>query len=299
LTACFSRSFAFGAGVRMLGGVFINYRREDSGGYPGRIYDRLTSRLGRDSVFFDVDAIPSGRDFADVLSERVGKCDALIAVIGKHWVSSADAQNRHRLEDPNDFVRVEIEAALKRNVPVIPVLVDDAAMPPAEDLPDILKKLTRRQAVEISHTRFDSDAERLTEALSQIEDERRRRDAKATPLTRAEAEAAPRTMEARRSQEAAERPAQAEAANPRSGRSRLVLAIMGMVVVAGVAALLFAQLGSRQEEKAADAASAGATRVAQPSSLNATDANPPDSKTPRQPQRFYLCRRRSLSLENG
>jgi hypothetical protein len=87
------------------GGVFISYRREDSGGFAGRIYDRLTSRLGRENVFFDVDTIPPGRDFVDVLSERVGKCDALLAVIGKHWVSSADSENRRRLDDPQDFVR--------------------------------------------------------------------------------------------------------------------------------------------------------------------------------------------------
>ena len=80
----------------MTGGVFISYRREDSGGFAGRIYDRLTSRLGRENVFFDVDTIPPGRDFVDVLSERVGKCDALLAVIGKHWILSADSENRGR-----------------------------------------------------------------------------------------------------------------------------------------------------------------------------------------------------------
>ena len=78
----------------MTGGVFISYRRDDSGGFAGRIYDRLSSRLGRENVFFDVDTIPPGRDFVDVLSERVGKCDALLAVIGKHWVLSA------RLREP-------------------------------------------------------------------------------------------------------------------------------------------------------------------------------------------------------
>ena len=161
----------------MTGGVFISYRREDSGGFAGRIYDRLTSRLGRENVFFDVDTIPPGRDFVDVLSERVGKCDALLAVIGKHWVLSADSENRRRLDDPQDFVRIEIEAALSRNVPVIPVLVDGAAMPHPKDLPDSLTKLIRRQAVEVSHARFESDAERLTQALSQLEEEMRQREA--------------------------------------------------------------------------------------------------------------------------
>ncbi len=149
----------------MLAGVFISYRREDSGGFAGRIY-RLTNRLGRKNVFFDVDAIPPGLDFVDVLSDRVGKCDALLAIIGKHWVSSADSQNGRRLDDPSDFVRIEIEAALKRNVPVIPVLVDRAAMPQAGDLPDSLKKLTRRQAIEISHSRFDSDADTQRRSLN-------------------------------------------------------------------------------------------------------------------------------------
>src|SRR5271155_1997750 len=175
----------------MTGGVFISYRREDSGGFAGRIYDRLLSRLGRENVFFDVDTIPPGRDFVEVLSERVGKCDALLAVIGKHWVSSADSENRRRLDDPHDFVRIEIEAALTRNVPVIPVLVDGAAMPHPNDLPDSLTKLIRRQAVEVSHARFDSDAERLTQTLSQLEDEIRLREANPPTSQVVGSEAAP------------------------------------------------------------------------------------------------------------
>jgi TIR domain len=135
----------------------------------------LAGRLGHDAVFFDVDAIPPGRDFLDVLSERVGKCDALIAVIGRRWVSSVDDVNRRRLDDPNDFVRIEIEAALSGDVPVIPVLVDGAALPHAADLPDSLKKLVRRKAIEISHNRFESDSERLTDALARIEEEARGR----------------------------------------------------------------------------------------------------------------------------
>ncbi|HTO79220.1 MAG TPA: toll/interleukin-1 receptor domain-containing protein [Methylocystis sp.] len=210
----------------MLGGVFICYRREDSAGFARLIYDRLTHTLGQDSVFFDVDNIPVGLDFVDILSERVGKCDALIAVIGRSWASSVDDRNRRRLDDPNDFVRIEIEAALGRKVRVIPVLVDGAAMPGPDDLPDSLKKLTRRQGIEISHTRFDSDVERLTRALSLLEEELRQRDAaeieRAAREERerreaeeaaaraererqlAEAEAARRADEERREREAAE-----------------------------------------------------------------------------------------------
>ena len=155
----------------MLGGVFISYRREDFGGYAGRIYDRLAKRLGRKNIFIDVDNIPAGLDFVDVLSDRVSACDALVAVIGKDWVSVADKENRRRIDDPHDFVRIEIEAALHRGVRVIPVLVEGATMPRPEDLPDSLKKLARRQGIDISHTRFDSDVKRLTRALSLLEEE--------------------------------------------------------------------------------------------------------------------------------
>jgi TIR domain len=236
----------------MLGGVFISYRREDSGGFAGRIYDRLTNRLGRENVFFDVDAIPPGLDFVDVLSDHVGKCDALLAVIGKHWVSSADSQNRRRLDDPSDFVRIEIEAALQRNVPVIPVLVDGAAMPQAGNLPDGLKKLTRRQAIEVSHNRFDSDAERLTEALSQLEDELRQRDAaKAQPTaqagtapgaTAAEPGGAARPKAAEMAANRAVAPSGPEArvsAPPgQAKRTLVILVALGLALAAGAVALL-------------------------------------------------------------
>ena len=187
----------------MLGGVFISYRREDSGGFAGRIYDRLTNKLGRESVFFDVDNIAPGLDFFEVLSERVGRCDALVAVIGTDWISSVDEGNRRRLDDPDDFVRIEIEAALQRGVRVIPVLVDGATMPRREDLPDSLKKLARRQGIEISHSRFDSDVERLTRALALLEEELRQREA-------AEAERAAREERERR--EVAEQAEKAEQA---------------------------------------------------------------------------------------
>lgn len=153
-----------------MGRVFISYRREDAAGFAGRIYDRLTKNLGRESVFIDVDNIPAGLDFVDVLSERVGRCDALVAIVGKNWLGSADKDNRRRLDDPNDYVRMEIEAALNRKIPVIPVLVDGAVMPQADDLPDGLKKLARRHGIQISHDRFETDAERLTDTLARIDD---------------------------------------------------------------------------------------------------------------------------------
>jgi TPR repeat protein len=178
--------------------------REDSAGFARLIYDRLTHKLGHESVFFDVDNIAPGLDFVDILSERVGKCDALIAVIGKTWVSSAYVHDQRRLDDPNDFVRIEIEAALERKIRVIPVLVDGAPMPRLDDLPDSLKKFTRRQGIEVSHSRFDSDVDRLTRALSLLDEELRQREAAEQARQAAEIEAARRATEERRAREAAE-----------------------------------------------------------------------------------------------
>jgi TIR domain len=148
-----------------LGGVFISYRREESSFAARAICDRVAQKVGRENIFLDVDNIDLGVDWFEVLAEKVGACDALIAVIGKNWVSSAD-------ED--DFIRFEIESALQRNVRVIPVLVDGAKMPRADELPDAIKNLARRQGIEISHNHFDSDVERLTDALVRIGKNHRR-----------------------------------------------------------------------------------------------------------------------------
>ena len=221
-----------------------------------------------------------------MLSDRVGKCDALLAVIGKQWVASPDGQNRRRLDDPNDFVRIEIEAALQRDVPVIPVLVDGAPMPQSGELPDSLKKLTRRQAIEISLTRFDSDAERLTDVLSQLEDELRQRDAAGGEPTAptVAAEAAPRAEPERGAPEAAERPIEARTAaarpaganvdtepsrpeaplpaSPKRARLRLqiYLALLGLGVIGG-GVFLLAKLGSQRESPAAGAYAPGPGNV--------------------------------------
>jgi hypothetical protein len=151
----------------MPGGVFISYRREESAFAARAIYDRVAQRVGRGNVFLDVDNIDLGVDWFDALNERVAACDALVAVIGRNWLA-ADKDNRRRIDDPDDFVRIEIEAALKRRVRVIPVLVDGAVMPKAGDLPESLKSLARRQNIEISHTRFEADVDRLIRALISI-----------------------------------------------------------------------------------------------------------------------------------
>ena len=174
------------------GGVFICYRRDEFAFAARAIHDRVVQRLERENVFLDVDNIALGVDWFNVLTERVVACDALIAVIGRNWVSSADKDNNRRLDDPDDFVRIEIEAALRRDVRVIPVLVDGAAMPKANELPDALKGLARRQGIEISPVRFDADLEKLTHALVSI-----LKDAAPGARDAAEAEAARRADEER------------------------------------------------------------------------------------------------------
>lgn len=145
----------------MAGKIFINYRRDDSIGMAGRLHDRLAQTFARDSLFMDVDNIPAGRDFADYLNSQVAACDTMLTVIGPNWLTVKDENGQRRLDNSEDFVVIEIAAALARNIPVVPVLVDGARMPKASELPDSLKPLVRRQAVEMRHAHFGKDAEAL------------------------------------------------------------------------------------------------------------------------------------------
>jgi hypothetical protein len=148
-----------------MSGVFISYRREDTAGYSGRIYDHFRDRFGENNVFIDVDTIQPGEDFVQVIEEKVGACDALVAVIGKQWVSVHDEAGNRRLDDPHDFVRLEIAAAIARNVRVIPVLVGGARMPRLEELPEALAGLSRRNAIELSDAGFQQLLPRLIQAV--------------------------------------------------------------------------------------------------------------------------------------
>src|SRR5436309_13635421 len=133
--------------------IFISYRREDSGYAVLAIYDRLSSHFGREAVFMDIDTIPFGVDFRKHLDEAVGQCDILLAVIGESWLEvrfkDGPKQGQRRLDDPADFVRLEIQAALARDIPVIPVLVGSAAMPAEQQLPEGLRDLAYRNAADV------------------------------------------------------------------------------------------------------------------------------------------------------
>jgi hypothetical protein len=148
--------------------VFINYRRDDSIGMAGRLHDRLAQTFGRDNLFMDVDNIPVGRDFADYLNSQVTACDAMLTVIGPNWLTAKDENGQRRLDNSEDFVVIEIGVALARNIPVVPVLVDGARMPKASELPDSLKPLVRRQAVEMRHAHFGKDAEALIARMGEV-----------------------------------------------------------------------------------------------------------------------------------
>jgi tetratricopeptide (TPR) repeat protein len=149
----------------MTGKIFINYRRDDSIGTAGRLHDRLAQAFGRKNLFMDVDHIPAGVDFVIHLNNQVSGCDIFLVIIGPKWLNAQDDQGRRRLEKPDDFVVVEIAAALARNICVIPVLVDGAPVPRADELPDAIKPLVRRNAVEVRNTQFGRDAEALVEKI--------------------------------------------------------------------------------------------------------------------------------------
>src|SRR5215472_12214630 len=119
-------------------GIFVSYRRQDSSHLAGRLYDRLADRFGEGQVFMDVDTIHPGIDFAEEVNRAVAACKVLVAVIGPNWLTATDERGRRRLDAPDDFVRLEIEAALARGVRIIPVLAQDATMPRQAELPESL-----------------------------------------------------------------------------------------------------------------------------------------------------------------
>lgn len=151
--------------------IFINYRRSDSEGEAGRLFDDLTLRFGPESVFMDVAAIEPGRDFRRAIDQSVASCSVVLAILGPEWLDSKDAKGGRRLDDPNDFVRVELASALRRDIPVAPVLVRGAKMARVEQLPEDLKELAYRNAVELTHARWKSDVQVLFEALRGYVDE--------------------------------------------------------------------------------------------------------------------------------
>jgi hypothetical protein len=145
--------------------VFISYRRETVAGEARALFNNLVGRMGEDCVFMDVDSIALGRDFRSVLQKTLDSSDLMLVLIGKNWADVKDEEGQTRLESPGDFVRLEIEAALKRDIVVTPILVQGAHMPAPEQLPEEIRGLANRQSFELSHNRWESDVREMIRRL--------------------------------------------------------------------------------------------------------------------------------------
>jgi hypothetical protein len=225
--------------------IFISYRRQDASGHAGRLHDELARRFGQEQVFMDL-SIEPGVDFVEQINDAVGSCHLLIALIGPRWTTVEGADGQRRLDDPRDFIRLEVEAALRRSeVRVIPVLVQGARMPSAEELPPSLADLARRNALELSDARWSYDVGRLMTTVERVLGGRPR---PAVPSDRAEPPAAAAKPDDRAAQRegppdadaaeeyARERPSMAR---PRVGRWWLAIALAVIAVVAGLAVIIF------------------------------------------------------------
>jgi hypothetical protein len=147
-------------------GIFVSYRRTQSAWAAGRLSDRLVDRFGKRRVFTDVDSIEPGLDFTLKIRNAVATCAVLLVVIGPQWLDALDEAGRRRLEDPEDWVRVEVEEGLRGHARVIPVLVEGALMPRRNQLPDAIKELADRQSVPLRHESFKSDVDELLRTIA-------------------------------------------------------------------------------------------------------------------------------------
>ncbi|HXO27232.1 MAG TPA: toll/interleukin-1 receptor domain-containing protein, partial [Thermoanaerobaculia bacterium] len=211
--------------------IFINYRREDSAGHTGRLFDRLSARLpGR--VFMDIDTLEPGVDFAEVIEKAVGSCQVLIVVIGNDWLRVKDAAGHRRLDDEADYVRLELATALQRSIRVIPVLVQGAPMPRAEELPADIARLARRNAIELSDARWAYDVDRLSHTIEEV---LRGLDLQASAAAAAAAQSHEVAPAATSAPAAPSAPATMSATAAIAARPRAWMAVLAAVVVCGLA----------------------------------------------------------------
>jgi hypothetical protein len=230
--------------------IFISYRRDDSEGEAGRLFDDLTRAFGSDAVFMDVAGIKPGADFRKAIDDNVTSCGVFLAIVGPTWATITNSEGKRRLDDPNDFVALELASALKREVPVIPVLVHEAKMPAVSLLPESLQAFAYRNSVELSHARWNSDVALLIEALK----------AYVTPRAAAPDGPVHATV-----------PVQLPAPHPPAGnivpaaetksKPKLIWAVAGVVLIAGVIAYFVLKAGpdnpNRFEDHAATAPNPG------------------------------------------
>jgi len=148
----------------MQGKVFLNYRRADAEAWADRLFERLIRQFPRENVFMDIDGhIPVGFPWADWLDAQVAACDLMLVLIGRTWVAEFKSRSE---PGERDFVRVEIESALKRKIPVVPVFLGDAPMPKPAELPETMRPLLALQAARLNRASFDNDAETLLKGVA-------------------------------------------------------------------------------------------------------------------------------------
>jgi hypothetical protein len=146
--------------------IFVSYRREDASGHAGRLYDQLIAHFGDQAVFKDIETLAPGTDFVEHIESAIAQSDVVLAVVGRDWLTIVDpATGARRLDDPDDFVRLELSAALRSDARVIPILVRGAAMPAARDLPEDLRPLARRNALELSDQQWQRGIAALVETI--------------------------------------------------------------------------------------------------------------------------------------
>ena len=243
-----------------MGTVFVSYRRGDSEGQARALFIQLAELIGKDSVFMDVDSIALGRDFRQILRERLESCDLMLALIGPGWMDVKDASGNRRLDSPTDLVRQEIAAALKRNIPVAPVLLQGVQMPDPERLPEDIKDLAYRNGFELGHSTWESDVKEMVKRLG-LGDQRAAVSAHAST-----------TAEGHHKLSAGPGP---------FNRSRLLAAVAATAITAGLAGLLFYSKGDNQKavRQPAERPPAEITESAQQSTSAA--ASPTSSPAPR------------------
>ncbi len=152
-----------------MGKLFISYRRDDTQDLTRSIYERLEARFGKDNIFMDVDSIPLGADFRQILRDWIAESTLALVIIGKFWLSLTDAHGQRRLDTPNDFVRIEVEEALSRRIPVVPLLAHGVSMPRPSDLPDSIADLAYRHGTDVrSDQHFNHDVEQLISRLAPL-----------------------------------------------------------------------------------------------------------------------------------
>ncbi len=161
--------------------IFISYRREDTSGESGRLKDKLEQVFGRENIFYDVETLEAGLNFDESIAKALNESKVLLAMIGPHWLKVKDSKGIIRIEKDEDWVRKEISEALKRNLRVIPVLVNGADMPDSQELPEDLKDLTLRHAQELTSSRWNYDVGELTKVLEKIIDKRAIPEPRPTP----------------------------------------------------------------------------------------------------------------------